>query len=116
MRWPWQPRPGMVRVSSRRLIELQRDALRAAELQGEIRERHRECRLAEAQDRAYQLLDERSQLAGVGVEPAVRAAVLADLPLTGEGELHEGAFAALVDALVWKSFEQELTGLLPTSE
>lgn len=93
MKWPWQPRPGMVRVSRRQLIELQRAALRAGQLEEENRERQAENRRLDATERAAQLL---ALLSSPG-EPdsAVCAWVLADLPLTAEGGLHEGALLAL---------------------
>lgn len=93
----------MVRVSRRRMIELQRSALRALELEAEVREHRQAAAAARAQAelcrRSLRLSDsERQAAAGLAVDP----------PLTAEGELHEAAFAAAVDAAVWEQREREL--------
>jgi hypothetical protein len=100
VRWPWQPRPGMVRVSSRRLIALQRTALAVAELEAEARALAAETALLRAQNRAFDLLESRAE-EGVAVERPVVDLVLADLPLTSDGRLHEAAFEAWVEDRVW---------------
>lgn len=93
----------MVRISRRRMIELQRDALRALELEAEIREHRR----AIARHRAEADLCRRSlRLSDSERQAATRLTV--DPPLTAEGELHETAFAAAVDAAVWEQREREL--------
>jgi len=102
MRWPWQSRRGIVRVSSRRLIALQRGALRAAELE-------REVRPLAAERRALEVLASSPYSAD-----AVSEGVLAELPLTAQGKLHELAFLALVDAHVWEQREKALAETFST--
>ena len=54
MRWPWQPKPGFVRISQKRYIELLQDALRTHDLEDRVRE----CRLRTAQANAQALVYE----------------------------------------------------------
>lgn len=106
MRWPWQPRPGMVRVSSRKLIPMLQNALRAHELQAEISRLWVQTREAEAQVRAMELMRER--VSAGHLDEAARRDVLAALPLTSDGLLHEPAFLALVEQRVWAGWELQL--------
>lgn len=99
MRWPWRPAPGMVRVSRRRMIELQRRALRVVDLE-------REAALIAAETRAIKLIAEREAELGASL------ALPAELPLTAGGRLHEGAFLALVEAQAWERHEDALRRLL----
>lgn len=116
MRWPWQPPPGMRRVSSDDLIGLLRDVLRASDLEVEQARLTRESSLLAAATRAHQLLEERRQERGVDVEPAVRDDVEAALPMTSEGRLHEEAFLALVDARVWAQREREVVAVMASGQ
>lgn len=106
MRWPWQPAPGMVRVKDKALVELQRDALRAVELERETAALARERQLVAADMRARELLEERRTTVGE-VAQAVATEVLASLPYTADGQLHETAFIALVNARVWDQWEKD---------
>lgn len=112
MRWPWQPKPGMRRVKHRELIRLLRAASRAAELEAENAELAREAALLEADSRAHQLLQERRHALGLDLDQAVHVEVMAALPLTVEGRLHEPAFLALVEDQVWAHRERELVALV----
>lgn len=104
MRWPWQPKPGFVRINHKELIELLRGALRAAELEEEIRQTDQKTRSLEAASRAWELLEER--LSAGEDTTGVREGLLdEELPMTGDGVLHEEAFLALVDARRWSAFE-----------
>lgn len=97
MRWPWQPKPGFVRINHKRLIELQRSALRAAELEAKTRDLVGQRQRLEREARARELA------------PAGATELdLVDLPQNDQGQLHEAAFIALVDAHVWKQREQWL--------
>lgn len=91
----------MVRISSRRLIELQRQALRARELEVEVRR-------LQAEERARRLL--------MACESPLEASLelLSDLPLTVEGRLHDQAFLELVEAQVWADRERALAALTAT--
>lgn len=102
MRWPWQPPAGTRRISQRRLIELQRAALRVSDLT-------QETRALRAHTRALELLNEREAWLG----EAIADDLLSDLPLTAEG-LHEAAFVALVESRVWEARECELRRLCQT--
>lgn len=103
-RWPWQPRPGMVRISHKRLIELQREALRVCELEEQTRDLNRQRAVLETQARLLErgLTD---------AERAAAADLVADPPLTATGVLHEPALVAAVDAVVWAQRERELAGM-----
>lgn len=114
MRWPWQPAPGMVRVSHKELIRLQRDALRAVELEAEAAAAARDSELLVAQAEAYRLLQARCHEVGVPVDGVVRDEVLAGLPLTTDGRLHVAAFVALLDARVWAHREREVVAVMAT--
>lgn len=94
MRWPWQPRPGMVRIGHKKLIDLQRKALRAAHLEAELMAAAREDAKREAQWRAEDLVNECTH--GPIEARQLADLVLSDLPLTPSGDLHEGAFMALL--------------------
>lgn len=87
----------MVRVSHRELIDLLQNALRAVELEAEVRVLEQQASMLRAQNRARELVSVRP---GVGVVPEV--------PLTAAGELHEPAFVALVEAQVWEQRERQL--------
>ena len=106
MRWPWQPRPGMVRLSHRELIRLQGQALKAAELE-------REVGILEATNRARQLLLTMPTRETAEVE--VRAETLEDVPVTLDGQLHEPALLALYQARIWERRERELATLMATN-
>lgn len=101
MRWPWQPEPGMVRVNHRKLIELQRGALRAAELEASIARDTAKAAALGAEVAASRLLAD-LQVVDVDVE----------LPVTADGRLHEEAFRALVEARVWAKRERQLADVL----
>ncbi|KAA1426461.1 hypothetical protein [Nocardioides antri] len=77
---------------------MQRGAIRALELEAEIRE-HRTVRATlEAKTRARELIEE----AGLASGDDASAEALAALPYTADGRLHEEAFHALIDHLQWK--------------
>ncbi len=101
MRWPWRARPGMVKVSRKRLIELQAGALRARELQDRIN-------AANAQTRAYELLAAGESVSSVDVESRVARESLGVLPFTADGQLHEPAFRALHQGRLWAAHEDLL--------
>lgn len=101
--WLWRRTPpGMVRINHRKLIELQQGAIRAYRLETQIRETQRQAAVAAAAARvAGQGLAERTAVAHLVEDP----------PLTVDGQLHEQAFDAAVDAAVWARREQELAAL-----
>lgn len=102
--------PGRVRVSSRRLIELQAGALRAVYLQREVDLLERRARTDRAAAHAERLL------AAAGSTLSLSQVAGASLPLTGEGDLHEAAFTALVDAMTWQRREEQLRTLTAGTE
>lgn len=106
MRWPWQTAPGMVRVKDKDLVALQRAVLRAVELERETAAIVRERQLVEADMRARTLLEQRRTTVGE-VAPAVATEVMASLPYTADGQLHEAAFIALVNTRVWDQWEKD---------
>lgn len=114
MRFRWSPAPGMVRVNHKDLIGLLRGALRAAELEVETATVARDTALLDADARAHQLLQGRCHEVGVPVDPEVRDEVLAGLPMTADGRLHEAAFVALLDARVWAHREREVVAVMAT--
>lgn len=114
MRWPWQPAPGLVRVNHRKLIDLQRSALRAAALEAEIRQLEQERLDRDAETRARELLEQCDQMPADA--QAVCGPLLADLPRTGRGVLHETAFLALVERSLWQLRDEQLAGILSGTE
>lgn len=105
-----RPAPGMVWVDDADLIQLQGDALRAAELEAQTREAQVQARRDKAEVRASVLLEERRARVGLDVDDQVRTEVLASLPLTAVGVLHEAAFCALVEQLVWSELDAIAAG------
>lgn len=103
MRWPWQWRttPGMVWVKDKDLVATLRDALRAGELEAEIRESEKRTASAKAEAHALKLLSEQRHVLGGDVGEVVRSEVLQSLPLAADGTLHEPAFVAWVSDRVW---------------
>src|SRR3954447_982044 len=99
--WPWQTAPGMVRISRKRLIELQANALKAIRLEAEIRAFEAQTLAAVARVRAYKLLDQAERVSTPDVEATAAAVALADLPLSADGSLHEVAFSAVHRSAVW---------------
>lgn len=99
----------MVRVKDKDLVGLQRKALRAVELEQETAALARERQLIAADMRARVLLEERRTTVGE-VPATVAGEALASLPYTADGELHEDAFAALVELRL--QFDQELRAVL----
>lgn len=110
MRWPWQPKPGFVRINRKKLIELQHNALRALQLEAENAELERENQGIERETRALRFLAERAP--GTAAETTAAKGVLNDLPIAADGTLHEAAFALLVDARVWELRDQQIAAVL----
>lgn len=110
--WRRPAEPGFVWVDDQHLIKLQRNALRARDLEDETRELQRRGAVLKARARLGDVLSSAGR-ADTLVTAADRDAVASlaeDPPLTAEGGLHEAAFEALVDAAVWARREQELIG------
>lgn len=116
MRWPWQTAPGMVRISRKQLIELQANALKTMRLENEIlafeaQTRATEARIrasdlrTEARIRASELLAQAERVSTPDVEATAAAVMLADLPLSADGSLHEAAFSAAHRGAVWVGHE-----------
>lgn len=98
MRWP-KVRGGMVWISRSRLIKLQRRALRAYELERQIRGLRYVTALHVAQ----------GHLAGMdGADRDAAAPIASAPPLMVDGSIDEPAFLAAVDAAVWQRREREL--------
>jgi hypothetical protein len=107
----WRTPPGYVRISSKRLIALQRLALRARDLELEAIRLNTEAAQLEAAATARDLVDAQCRAAGVALTPQRTADLLQAIPQTPAGELHECAFLALVgNALV----AQRLAASIPT--
>jgi hypothetical protein len=104
MRWPWRPRPGFVRIKEKTLVELQRRALRARDLEIEIRAQRRQNATLKAQAALARLST---------TEREAVAYLVASPPLTSDGRLHEPAFRAAVEAGVWAQRELELASWTP---
>lgn len=116
MRWPWSPAPGKRRVSHGELIGLLRGALRAAELEAELVATGRDSALLEASGRAHELLQGRCHVLSDDACRAVSADVLASLPLTEDGRLHEAAFVALLESRVWERREREVVAVMASGQ
>lgn len=110
--WPWRPRPGMVRLSERDLIELLQAALRVDELEQENQALDASVRQIEATLRADEVL---RSLTICPAGEQVRGDLLRDVPLTSAGHLHEPALRALYDARLWVTREHELATLITTA-
>lgn len=106
---PRRRQPGMVRVSVRDSLRLLRGAVRAFDLEREIANIRRE----NARTRAEVLLVDRGPMVTVQVRDAVAQS---SLPLTESGDLHEAAFAALVDSMTWQQREEQLRTLTAGTE
>ena len=111
-RWPWQPAPGMVRISRNDLIELLRTNLRAVEL--ELQAVHLEARRDESrrQATAAELVTAQARAAGVQFSALAIDGILADLPITVGGDLHVDAFLALLGQHI---LERRLSAGIPTT-
>lgn len=90
-------RRGLVRVSARELVRLQGAALRAAQLETEIRESEQGTASLAAELTALK----RSAQLGVQLEQGDLMAMCEQPPLTSTGALHVEAFSALLDARLW---------------
>ncbi|MDO3397005.1 hypothetical protein QWJ41_14860 [Nocardioides sp. SOB44] len=107
MRWPPLGRrrdpdaPRTVRVSSKRLIELQRGALRAAELDAELSVRRVEQADLERRARAEALVSSATATGPVRASHPLLRALLEDLPYSDDLSLHEPAFRALLESRLW---------------
>lgn len=114
MRWPWQRRlpAGVVLIDDKRLIELYSTAQRTADLEVEIRR----ARTRAAQATAELKIDETQIEGHVRLPQNAAAALLEDLPLTADGRLHDAAFDALLEQLVWREREQPILQLLKTGD
>lgn len=107
----WRPPPGFVRVSKTRLIELQRQALRAAHLEAEIAQRVRERAAQVRQADASDLLARQQAAAGIQLDAHEVDLLTRDLPQRGSGELHETAFLAQLGTAL---LERRLFANVPT--
>lgn len=103
----------MVRVSSKRLIELQRDALRAAELDVELSFRRVEQADLERRARAESLVSAATRTGPVRASHPLLRELLDDLPHTDDLSLHEPAFLALLESRLW---DARLSEAIPTTE
>lgn len=115
MRWPWKPRPGMVRVSRREYVALLEGAVRAARLDAEMRVLRAETAQVRAEARAFEVLVARATERDV-LNQAVERSLLADLPLTADGSLHDAGFAALVERRVWEQRDIDLAAVLAAAQ
>jgi len=95
-RWPWQPQAGMVRVSKDAHIATLTAALRATELETEIRTKRAEADGYIREARARDLIDEQARAAGVRLTMADTEDLTSDLPQRADGGLHKAAFLALL--------------------
>lgn len=114
LRWLLRrPEPGFVRISQKKLIELQRTALHVMELEKEIAANEHATRVLEAESAARSILRDLPSHCEPGVDEA-RDALLQDLPLHEDGTLHRQAFLLLVDDATWRQRESARLVLLST--
>lgn len=109
--WP-RTKPGHVRISSRKLIDLLQQALRAVQLEAEIAQ-HERARAAHVRRvDASDLLARQQAAAGIHLDAHEVDVLTRDLPQRESGELHETAFLAQVgNALL----ERRLFANVPTT-
>lgn len=103
MRWPWQPKPGYVRVNRKEYIRLLEGALRYHRLEDQIRDHRLDAAGHKAREisNGYPTAEEREIVAGLA----------AALPLAADGTFHSAAFQAAADAAVWEHRERQLVRL-----
>lgn len=97
-------------MSRKELIRLQGAALRARDLEDQIRTAEAATRTTEATTRARVLLAATSRVSTPAVEQGAAADALDNLPLTGDGRLHEAAFDALHQRRLWAGHEELMLG------
>ena len=113
MRTPWRRlAPGMVRVPTEELIGLLRGALRAAVLEAEGRALDAQADAYRRETRARAVVDEQSAAAGVSLRLLEVNGLVAHLPQTEHGALHEPAFLALLGQ---HFLERRLGDSIPTT-
>jgi hypothetical protein len=106
---PGRHRRGKVWMSSKALIALQRDALRAADLEVEVASRRAEVAALQRGVRARELIEERATEAGVLPSNPWVVSLLEELPQTAAAELHDAAFLALLETRLWNCRLHEVT-------
>jgi hypothetical protein len=87
---------GFVEVDAEELVRLQREALAASVLEASVNANRAERAAYERAARARELVEMQSAAAGVALEPIDVSELLAVLPMTPVGALHEPAFLALL--------------------
>ena len=108
----WRPKPGFVRVSSKELIRLLTESLRAERLEASIvaaRAQHLEL---ERNSRGLALLAQQQAAAQVRLDSIEIDLLMRDLPRADAGHLHEPAFLAMIGSAL---LERRLFANIPTS-
>ena len=95
-------RPGTVKLRSRAYIALLQCESRAHVLEAEQRDLLTAQRRLRRESRAQELAAERAAGAEVSLTGLEVDGLMQELPITVDGSLHETAFIALLDQLIWQ--------------
>ncbi len=95
-RWPWQSKPGFVRVKRGEYVRLLEGAVKVSRLETEIALSETATAAYEREHRAHVLAAEQEAIGGVLLDPVRLDELLSNLPVTSDGTIHEPAFLALL--------------------